>query len=704
MHQDNARSAWPLRVEAARQWREGTIPLWNPYKRAGAPLLADVVAGAAYPGNAPFLIVHDGYAALEDVACLHYLLAAVLMYGFLRTISIAPVAAGLGAFIFSSNGLLMWLTGSYIQMQNATAWLPLVLIGVDRASRPGGIAWVAIGAIAVTLQLLAGYPEYSFYTALIAGGYALALTSRARRWRPVVVVFLIYALGAGLGAFQLLPTRELTALSRRSSVVSLNEYLTVPASPAMWLGWLTADASVSLFPPPVAYHWGAVAVVLAIVGAVGRARVRIFFALVLVVGVVLAIGDHTPFGVWAHALPGLRAFRHPFKHLFEVMTAFAVLAAFGADALLRRERGMRSVVALASAAAAAVIMVHRGPLMILALGSTVGFALLVAARRAELALGLALIVLWVSYADNQRIVSEGQVPAQDVATAAKTIARYIEPGARIFAPDFLSIPNEPERLIADFPTLLRIPAVHGSGPFTWAPLARALNQQEEAIGSAVALGPSQALDVLAGRYVLLPHLHGPVDVPFANVVNRPPYRKIVDTGDSLLVERTTALPLVRFVPKVTCASTETSMRALSTRRGDDLRDIALIDCAGGTFASDVAGQGAIAIRSHEAASWTIATDIPGNLPGFIVVSQSNLPGWRACVDGVPVTIHTTDALVQGIEVPPGEHIVTLRYVPATFWRGCIVSALAAVALSGMFALHRRSNLRTPSINNASAAL
>src|SRR5687767_3189602 len=54
-HHDNLDGAAPLRVEAARQWRHEGVPLWNPWKRAGMPLLADTTAGALYPGNMPFL-------------------------------------------------------------------------------------------------------------------------------------------------------------------------------------------------------------------------------------------------------------------------------------------------------------------------------------------------------------------------------------------------------------------------------------------------------------------------------------------------------------------------------------------------------------------------------------------------------------------------------------------------------------------------
>lgn len=53
-HHDNRLEGYPLRVEAARQWREGRVALWNPYKRAGMPLAADTSSGALYPAIFPF--------------------------------------------------------------------------------------------------------------------------------------------------------------------------------------------------------------------------------------------------------------------------------------------------------------------------------------------------------------------------------------------------------------------------------------------------------------------------------------------------------------------------------------------------------------------------------------------------------------------------------------------------------------------------
>src|SRR3569832_956755 len=78
-HHDNLDGAAPLRVEAARQWRAGHVPLWNPWKRAGMPLLADTTAGALYPGNVPFLFLESDatgadspvFRALDQVAAIN---------------------------------------------------------------------------------------------------------------------------------------------------------------------------------------------------------------------------------------------------------------------------------------------------------------------------------------------------------------------------------------------------------------------------------------------------------------------------------------------------------------------------------------------------------------------------------------------------------------------------------------------------------
>ena len=46
---------------------------------------------------------------------------------------------------------------------------------------------------------------------------------------------------------------------------------------------------------------------------------------------------------------------------------------------------------------------------------------------------------------------------------------------------------------------------------------------------------------------------------------------------------------------------------------------------------------------------------------LLIVSQNNLPGWRAWVDGVNVPIHTFGTVFQALRVPEGRHDIMLRY-------------------------------------------
>lgn len=316
-YHDNTYGAYPLRIEAARQWLEGRVPLWNPYKRAGAPLLADIVSGVLYPGNVPFLLDRGAqrYRPLDLVAVLHFVLAALAMYAFLRTIEVGRGGAFLGGLVFAGNGMMTWWTSLWIQAQNALVWAPLILLALHRAAVGGAfVRWMVIGGAIVALQVFAGYPEFSFYSGLVAAGYALSLVPGRSGHGPraIAALVIIYAIGIALAAVQLLPTAELASISVRGARVNRAEFLSFAVAPSAVVGWAVPGIPVFLtqpFPTVGTAYFGMPAVVFAVEGLRGLDRRRIFFALLLT-GFVLAIGPHTPVGAVAYGVPGLNAFRY----------------------------------------------------------------------------------------------------------------------------------------------------------------------------------------------------------------------------------------------------------------------------------------------------------------------------------------------------------------------------------------------------------
>ena len=710
---DNAYTMYPLRVEVARQWLEGRVPLWNPYQRAGAPLLADAFSGALYPGSVPFLFYlgDPRYRAIEIVAVLHYVIAALLMHAFLATLGLAPSACALGALVFAGNGSLTWLTTRYIEAQNAAVWLPLILLAIHKAATGSFRAWTAIGAVAVAVQFFAGQPEYSLWSALIAAAYTLIIGPGrgSDRWRGLAAFVAIWLVGTALAAPQLLATAELAAVSRRGLRVSLAEFLSAPVSPRALLGWAVPGIAVPLphpFPTIGTAYLGALTVPFMVEGLRGFDRRRVFFTSLLVLAFLLAIGPFSPLGRLTYAVPVLNAFRFPYKHLFEVTFAAATLAAIGADALARRRRGSRATVAIAATAVLAVLLWHvadgpigalgrsaapappwPGPLdpawrtLVAAAGVVVVLPVLIADRRVAAVIA-AFAMTWVSYAGNRGDVFQhagwddvrppppaGMLEAlRDPGPAPSRYALMI--GAREAFTDYRQ-----EFLTANYPTEFRIPAIHGCCPLLWEPLATALNMTDDGLFMAPAMTFSpvnRTLDVLACRFIGAAR-------PAPNAVTARTNERVVwEDAKFTVTERGTALPAVRFVDEARCATPQEIKRYLRGTGPDPAR-VALVDCEHRDplpARMAPAARASFTVRARAPAVWRLATHVADDVPAFLVLSQSDVPGWHATIDGRSTPIYRTAGLVQGIAVPPGDHEVVVEYRPASVVYGTLVSLAA----------------------------
>jgi hypothetical protein len=74
--------------------------------------------------------------------------------------------------------------------------------------------------------------------------------------------------------------------------------------------------------------------------------------------------------------------------------------------------------------------------------------------------------------------------------------------------------------------------------------------------------------------------------------------------------------------------------------------------------------------------------------GYFVHVAHFFPGWRAWIDGVEAPILLANSLFRAVPLPPGEHVVELRYEPTAVVLGLQISlwtaAIALATLSGAF--------------------
>ncbi|MGA2502238.1 MAG: hypothetical protein ABSH20_31230, partial [Tepidisphaeraceae bacterium] len=200
------------------QLRHGNLALWNPHISCGTPFFGACQAGLGYPLNWPVLFMSTA-AGINWTMSVHVLLAGLLTYLWVRQHGVSRPAGVLAGSIYMFCGAYFFkILAGHPTFIFAGAWLPLVLWSVDKVFSTGQVRWALIGGMAVAMQVLAGSPQYAFYTAITAALYALFNLIRQReRWVPVLVGGGIMALAAvALSAGQLVPLLALAAESVRS--------------------------------------------------------------------------------------------------------------------------------------------------------------------------------------------------------------------------------------------------------------------------------------------------------------------------------------------------------------------------------------------------------------------------------------------------------------------------------------------------------
>jgi hypothetical protein len=324
----------PAKVFLVRSLREtGELPLWNPEQYAGSPFVHDIQVGLFYPPHLPLYFISEPAVGpfMSWLVFAHVVLAGWLMYAYGRHAGmdeIAAIVAGCGYMLAPRWMAQLFLAGHTVTI--GLAWLPLILLCVERAIQRRRWIWAVGGGVAYALFVLGTHPQWTFYGSLLVGLWPLRLLTDVHIKRPLLVRWLavegiVVTVGLGLCAVQLLPTFEAAVEASRAKGMGQS-----------W-GLIGAKAAVETligpFPDRVAtnVHWetragiGLTWAVLAIVGAVagGRAtRVPTYIALGILA---FALGGSLLF----ERVPGFSMFRMPTRVLLTLAFPVAYLAAVG---------------------------------------------------------------------------------------------------------------------------------------------------------------------------------------------------------------------------------------------------------------------------------------------------------------------------------------------------------------------------------------
>ena len=319
---------WPLRHHTAAALIEGRLPFWNPYIMLGVPHAANPQAALFYPASILGFLLPAVTALVWD-QILHLLWAALGAFLLARSARLPRAAAlSLAAAYALSPFLIYRVTAGIPTLVAALSWAPWAWLAWLGGSAP-------MLAAVFALQFFSGHPQFLAVNAVAMGVWAAARPARLALWTRL-------AAGAGgalaLAAVQWLPTLELLRGSNRADWPAQFRaaYSLRPADLLMWLSpgafgtplngrW---DDAVSVFYESGGVWLGCVALSLA-AGGLWYRRARLGPALLVGLGVVLALGVNGPLGRLLNA-PGFSYLRTPSRWSFLTLWGLWLLAGAGA--------------------------------------------------------------------------------------------------------------------------------------------------------------------------------------------------------------------------------------------------------------------------------------------------------------------------------------------------------------------------------------
>jgi len=695
----------PTLLYASDEIRAGRFPFWNPYQYAGVPFFSNPQSAILFPLTA-LAYVLPAPLALALAAALKLAGAGLAMFWFLRVVGGGPVPALVGALGFMlGSPMISWLQWTY---SNATMLIPALFAAVEHLRQQATGRRVALLAVVVAFQLLAGYPQGSFHALLATAAWTLARAPGAPGGfllRSVAAA----ALGGGVAAVQLLPfvdyVRESAVYAYRSGWTAP---MHVPVQSAVtfvmpyfygtgaerWGTWQFAIMTVFVgLVPVLAFPCGALQ-------ALREPISRFFVGLAVVAGGIhyggplvgmlagapgMSLGTNSrlmpvlAFAVCTLAALGLerattgsvRLVRGWFAVL-SVAVAVTVLAALddpGADALTW-PLPAQYLVALTLLCACAVMTLgwlrHRSPTWATALVACQLASLVPLAatynpvRDADWFYPTPKAIAWLQRHREARAAMPGHVGSVYRIRLAQgydgMTPRRVE---ELAGP--LGSGNAGAAGFLENPLTL-----WGSEPL-----------------SAVAVLRSNASDLFGVRYVLLP--------PGAEL-RSPGLRLAYDGADARIFERPQALPRAFLVGRARCVDDADAIRLVRARAVDFRREVLLSDCKSPTQGEDPSAGDVAAILPGPDDRLRIRVSTAG--PAYLVVTETWFPGWRASVDGRKAPVLRANHAFRAVWVPGGDHEVEFRFRPRGFREGLVVSVLAAASVLALALVRGMDRART----------
>lgn len=691
----------------------GTIPFWNPYIFSGTPFITNIQASMFYPlGFFYYLMPVDmayGYSTI-----LHCILGCIFMYAFMRSLSVSPMGGIAAAVIFVFNGYFLGhLYAGHLSFTQNYIWIPLIFLFLHRMVQQDRFRHGVAAGMFLGIQILGGFPQIAFYTILgiLAFGlyFAWSLLSRGGYRRALKVISglaIILFLGFAVSAVEVLPTLEFTALSTRAGGLNYDFATYHSLIPEEFLAFLIPDIFGSVIDgtywrSPEGWHSletsayvGLLPLFLVFIRTEDKEvrRIKLFFILLCVLSLFLALGRYNPLYPLIYKLPGFRSFRIPAQIIFLYIFGIGVMAGLGFQRAQEDKWHFSRGFSLAAVLVGGLfLLLLAGHLIFpfdfyLFLFNTfseapVGHADMPMLQK-RMDMGLvrgALVFLTLAVIFFMRRRGRLDRAAFSILAVAVLIvdlylfgAHFVQPYEFKTTPEKAKIISEMNRKPSNGRILTRsalflpndglqyrFPSIEGYDPLL---LKRYLHYVRFSQGF-----PRDDHVIKIGGTDLR--------FPGAKLLKMLNLKQMVSGRG--LVETDNGMPYAVLVGRAVEKPTEEILPFMASKAFDPQKTVVLESGNSVQFPGhDQKGipEATCVVKKYE--NERIVLKVSTDRPGFLVLSEMYYPGWKAVVNGKKVPVLRGNYIFRVVPIEKGEHEVVLFFVSWPFRIGAVISVLA----------------------------
>ncbi len=696
---------YPWKVLTIETWKQGSVPLWNPYSFAGTPHAANFQTAVFSPLNLLFFVLPQ-VDAWSVLILLQPLLAGLFMFLFLGEIVKNVCARVIGATAFMFCGfLVVWM--AYGTLGYAALFLPLVLWGITRHVRTGAFAGALVATLGIALSFVSGHFQISLYVLLMSCAWLIFESLQQGKKKHIVTTGVFLLLGLMLASPQLFLSLDAYRASVRSEIFQAGEiipwqYLFTLLAPDFYGNPVTRNDWFGHYAEWSSFV-GVVPLLLALFAIVAdRKKYVLFFASTALVTLLLATPTPLVDLLYLAKIPVLSTSAAS-RIIILFSFSLSVLSSFGLAALLREwKSGTKKRLFLFGACLLAIvggiwililglnflpadklIVAKRNFLLPTALTGGALFLFVLGHRKKEwVGKALCAVLLLVVAGDSLRFVSK-RMPEdpKELVFPNMSIISALKKNVGI------------ERVAGNFGGELAVPysvsSLEGYDalyPARYGELVQSANtgevrRPERSVAKVDFHGvhTEKLLALTGARFILQRKSDG--RLPWAYPVwEYPYYTKLYEDEHYELYENHNALPRAFLVSSYVVLKDKNEIARTLWDEGTDISQQVILEEE--PLLSPEVGTGTVEISAYAPNRVVVQTD--STAPKLLFLSDAYDPGWTARVDGEPTPVYRADYAFRAVALAAGPHEVEFVYTPRGFLWGRYLAAVAASILVVVF--------------------